>query len=782
MKKYITALFFLITAAAFSQTKETYNIGLLLDYRTPELDPLITALQEEIKAVVGEDAIIQFSNENTLVNAYDLDQALTNYNVLLNNNTDIILAFGAINNEIFSAIEVFPKPVLLFGAISNDFYDLEIGKKNSGIKNFTYLLAAQSFSSDLIRLQELTSFTKVGIAVEQGLIGVLSFDEVFDKISEELDFSYKLIPYSNTGDIINGLDSVDAFYLASGFAMSGSEISLIADKLLEEKIPSFTSTTIEDVENGLMATNRSRDNTRIFFRRIALNLEAYVNGTDLSELPLLLEFNGQLTINGNTAQMVGVPVKFSILGNTNIVGDLQNPISEKRYNLLDVMQTVVGENLNLKATRKEIELSEQDVRTAKSNYYPSITGNANFNYVDPRLAEVSFGNSPEFSSAGNISLDQVVYSPEANASISIQKDLLEAQREFYNSGELDAVFNVSTAYFNALILKANLSIQNENLNLTRKNLEIASQNFEAGQTSKSDVLRFTSEGAQNQQALIEAVNELQQAFYTLNQLLNNPIDMEIDVDKAELGKGIFARYNYQEMRAFIDNPVLREAYIDYLVVFAIENSPDIKSVDYNVSANERNIQLNQSGRFIPRASIQGQYNHTFRRSGAGSTPPEGLGLGLVNDSYNVGLNLSIPIVNRNQTNINRQIGLIQQDQLRINRENIELSIHANVNAAILNLYNQIANIEISKISEESAKESLELVQESYSNGAVNIVQLLDAQNNFLQAQQAKVTSVYSFLGSSMELERNLNYFFLLHSPEENQAFIDGFYEYVQTRN
>jgi outer membrane protein len=375
-----------------------------------------------------------------------------------------------------------------------------------------------------------------------------------------------------------------------------------------------------------------------------------------------------------------------------------------------------------------------------------------------------------------------VYSPVANARISIQKDLLEAQRQFYNANELDAVFSASNAYFNALIIKANLSIQNQNLNLTRKNLEIATQNFEAGQTGKSDVLRFTSEKAQNKQALVEAVNQLEQAFYSLNQLLNNPIGMEIDVDEAELGRGVLANYNYEELKNFIDNPALREPFIEYLVDFAIANSPDIKSLDYNLNANERNIQLNSSSRFIPTAAIQGQYNHTFNRSGAGSTPPEGLGIGQINDSYNIGINLSIPIVNRNQTNINRQIGIIQQDQLRINRENIELNIHATVNSAILNLNNQIANIEISKISEEAAKESLELVQESYSNGAVNIVQLLDAQNNFLFAQQAKITAVYSFLASSIELERYLSYFFLLHTPEENQAFIEGFYAYVQNRN
>ena len=51
---------------------------------------------------------------------------------------------------------------------------------------------------------------------------------------------------------------------------------------------------------------------------------------------------------------------------------------------------------------------------------------------------------------------------------------------------------------------------------------------------------------------------------------------------------------------------------------------------------------------------------------------------------NVALNLSIPILNSNQTNINRQIGRIQKDQLTINKENTELALSANIRNSVLN--------------------------------------------------------------------------------------------------
>ena len=193
------------------------------------------------------------------------------------------------------------------------------------------------------------------------------------------------------------------------------------------------------------------------------------------------------------------------------------------------MTTVVGENLNLQASQKEIALSEQDVRTSKSNYYPSVTASASGTYVDPNVAQLSLGQAPEFSTKGTVTLDQTLFSEAANANISIQKELLKAQQERYNSDQLDAIFEVSNVYFNALILKANLQIQNQNLNLTKKNLQIAKQNYEAGQSGKADVLRFRSEAAQNTQSLVEAANLLEQTFFSLNQLLNNPIDFKIEI-------------------------------------------------------------------------------------------------------------------------------------------------------------------------------------------------------------------------------------------------------------
>lgn len=769
---------YLLPVSASAQEKTSYNIGMLVDSVTPETLKLFAAMEAEITAVVGEDAIINFPPAYRFSNQLDLDVAEQQYQTLLSNDTDIILAFGQVNNAVISRQEVHTKPTILFGAVNLDLIEIDENKATSGIDNFTYLISSQSYTRDLSAFKLLYDFEHVGIVMEDALESSdvwngSEIEELFDDIFEQLGAEYTIIPYDSPASLDPHLDQIDAVYVAEGFFLTEAEVRALAEKLFENEVPSFTSTPRQDVELGLMATNQSEENIGQFFRRIALNVEAIVNGQNLSDLPLYIDFSETLTINFNTAEKTGVPIKYSLIATTDFVGDFTNVISEETYSAIDVINGVLENNLILQLGQRDVQLSEQDVEFAKSNYLPSLTTSLSGTYLDSETAELSNGSNPEYSTAGNATLSQTIFSEGANANISIQKSLLKATLEDFNATELDLILNATNAYFNTLILKSNLQIRSQNLDLTKRNLKIAEQNFEAGQTGRTDVLRFQSEMASNMQALVEAVNQLEQGFYAINQLVNNPIDREIDVEDARLSEGVFEGYSSEQLRGFIDDPSLRKLFVDFLVEEAKKNAPEIRSLSYNLEATERNILLNGSRRFLPIIAAQAQYNRTFDQWGAGAPPPEFA----LKDNYNVGVSLSIPIIDRNQRSINRQTALIQKEQLELSQENVALSIDKNVKDAVLDLVNQIANIELSRVAESSAQQSLELTQSAYTSGAVNIVQLLDAQNNYLQAQLSRANANYNYLLTSLILERYLGYFFLLHSEEENQAFLQRFSDY-----
>lgn len=777
MKKTLLFLLFINVSFVFAQAKKSYDIGILVDHRPKELNPVLLQLETQIKTVVGEDATINFLEKNILANNFNLEKAKQNYEQLIQNETDIILAFGVVNNELITKLSTHQKPTILFGAINSDFNSINLNKKTSETPNFTYLIESESYLDDLKIFQELTHFKTVGFVIDAPFVDILPIKKILDKSLQSLGVNYKLIPFKTLTDITSNLDGIDAVYIAGGFFLKENEVRTLAETFVAKKLPSFSINGIDHVKLGIMATNQSEDNFEQLMRRIALTVDAYINGTPLAEMPISIDYDKRLTINYNVTELVGVPIKYSLIATTDFVGEFKNAQSKKTYNLKTLINDVLAKNLSLKSSQKSVALNQQNVKSAKSNYLPSLSATATGTYLDPKIASV--GNA-EFSTAGNITLQQTIYSASASANVTVQEHLEKAQQETYNAEQLTTIFNAANAYFNTLILKTNAEIQLRNLNLTKRNLQIANQNFKAGQKGKTDVLRFRSQMAQNTQAMVLAANQLEQGFIGINQLLNNPVDNDIDIEEVTLDKGIFKQYNYNLLAQLLDDPLQREPFIEFLIEEAKRNAPELKALDYNLKATTRNIKLSGSQRFLPTVALQGTYNRTFSRSGAGSVPPPGVAF--VNGNYNVGLNVSIPIFNRNQNNINKQTAMIQKDQLEINRQNSELNIAANVRNGVLNLINQISNIELSKVSEATAKESLSLTQASYANGAVNIVQLIDAQNNYLNAQLAKANAVYNFLINSLQLERYIGYYFLLNSEADNNQFRQRFLTFLNTKN
>lgn len=778
-KQLIIVLFLLGTVISFAQSSRIITIGILADETSEQNAPLLEKLKNEIQAVVGQDANVVF--QNPLANDFDLAKAKANYLALESRDVDIILAFGVINNIALYQQKTYAKPVIVFGSVNSDFIKLPEGQKTSGIDNIAYIIAPLSYQKDLDAFNSIYEYQKVGILVDDYLPEALPIKEIFDTYFADKESTYELMTLPENGDISKLLGDVDAVYLAGGFALSDTALKTLISTINDNQLPSFSANRKQDVEKGILATNQPESNIDQFFRRIALDVESIINGTNPSELPMLLEYKNRLSLNFNTAKEIKFPLRYSMLGTVDIVGGESNFIPENAYSLLDIMNGVIGRNLGLEVERKSVDLSSQDVKTAKSTFLPDVSATATGVYLDPRVAEISGGTNPEFSTSGTVGLQQLIYSESAAAGINIQENLQKAQHETYDAAELDAILNGSVAYFNALILKTNTQIQAQNLEVTKKNLQISEQNFQAGASGKSDVLRFRSQMAQNMQTLIEAANQLNQAFFTINQLMNNPINMEIDIEDAVISEGLFSDYRYQDFMDILDNPKLRSKVIDFLIQEAKTNAPELKNIGYNLAATQRSYRLNAAGRFVPTVALQGQYNLALSQSGAGSTLIPGAPIA-PDGTYNLGLNLSLPIFGQNQRNINKQTAKIQEDQLNIQKSNIDLNIETNINALVLDLNNEIANIQISKISEEAAKESLDLTQTAYSEGAVPLIQLIDAQTNFLQSQIASANANYNYLLASMQLERAIGYFFLLNSEDSNQAFMQRANEFILNGN
>ena len=776
MKKLIIFFVFLFTMLVVAG-QPSITIGILDGKPTAESQPLLNKLKQEIISLLGQD--VSFSD--VLYNNNDIRIAKANYNNLLIGETDIIIAFGIVNTIVIYEEASYPKPVIIVGAINNDLVNIPKNQLTSGINNLTYLITPFSYKDDLDAFSSILPYKKVGIILDDFMLDLLPLKGLFDKYFEDKEATYIFIPATTEIYTDSLLSNLDAVYLVSYNNLSSNELAELIIEINNRKLPSLSGYGVKDVEKGVLATNQPAINFDQIFRRIALNVESISNNINASELPLYIDYEKKMTINMATAEQIGFPIKNSMLATLNFISGNTEVASGNQYSIVDIMNGVLNNNLSLGADRKNISLSEQDVKTSKSQYYPDINANLNGAYIDPKIAEISNGENPEFATSGNLSLNQVIYSEQATANISIQKHVLNAQKEDFNSFQLDALLNASMSYFNALILKTNVNIQSRNLQLTKQNLELANENLKLGASGKSDVLRYKSQLAQNTLSMIEARNSLNQAYFQINELLNNPISNKIEIQDTIINSWTYGDESYDYLMSALDDPVKRAKLIDFFIIEAERNAPELKSINYNTEVVRRIYRLNDKGRFIPTVALQGKYNYLFSKSGTGAESPEGYPIA-PDGTYNIGVNVSLPIFQQNIRNIDRQYSKIQEEQLNIQKEYLELTIEKNINDIVLDLNNEIANIEISSVNLDFAKESLELSQNEYRNGAIPVIQLIDAQNNYLQAYSDNATAKYNYLLVSMYLQRAIGYFFAMNTETANREFVQRASKYILEDN
>ncbi|MEM7083178.1 MAG: TolC family protein, partial [Pseudomonadota bacterium] len=180
--------------------------------------------------------------------------------------------------------------------------------------------------------------------------------------------------------------------------------------------------------------------------------------------------------------------------------------------------------------------------------------------------------------------------------------------------------------------------------------------------------------------------------------------------------------------------------------------------------------------WVQQLSLQAQYLDAIAASGRGSgTPFDSI------DDWNVSLNASLPIYSGNSRRSALNRSRIQVRQLALSdaatRQGIEQSIRAAMHAAQASY----VNIELSEIGAEASRKNLELVSEAYKQGTLSILDLLDAQNQSLQADLNASNAVHDFLLNIMSYQRATSTFEFLLGPTDKRASRDEFFQYIKER-
>ncbi len=474
-----------------------------------------------------------------------------------------------------------------------------------------------------------------------------------------------------------------------------------------------------------------------------------------------------------------------------IAASITEPLSDSvTLSLQSAVQLALENNLALKSRQSETAAGAMDVKTALSYLYPQVgTGLAGV-MVDEDNTSALAGVSER---SWNIfaTLNQVIYSDKALTNYKTSRHLQKALELGEQQVRLDIILETGISYLNVLNSRALARIQHENLQLIRSYLALAKNRYQAGYSGPSDVYRFQSEDALAHTNYLGALARIRQSKIHLNQILDQVLETNFVTLDLTLEDELLLISDRDTREALsISNPNAFAVFRDFYVQKGLEQSPELLAVDEQIQAQEKLLGYSKRAFWSPDVAVYGQVKNTFDRSGANSefnfsSLPDPLDdyLKSPEDTYwEVGVSVTFPLYQGGAKSALKVQSLETLQQLKYTRSQLQNQVAENIRLALHAAGASYPSIALARAGSQASMENLKLVQDAYSQGAVSIVNLLDAQNAALVAKEMAENAFYDFMIDYLNVERASGQFSLLMSSEERQAWVEEFRRYQLSRD
>lgn len=269
-------------------------------------------------------------------------------------------------------------------------------------------------------------------------------------------------------------------------------------------------------------------------------------------------------------------------------------------------------------------------------------------------------------------------------------------------------FNVAQQFINALLAKSNLDFALEDLKTFQESVRINEERFKTGAISKNDYLKIKVQLLQNETAVAQARLAKAQALFSLRQLIGYQ-SVARDYDVA-------GDLEYERLKSSRDE----------LETTALDQRPDLRAAKLGVTAAQSQVTL-------ARANSKQDLNLSFDYSHVAGT-----------SSGSFFFNIPLPIFNRNQGEIARTRFAVSQTNFT--EKAAEETVLTDVRNAYEALEDNAAIVDLYQSGYlDQARESRDITEFSYRQGAAPLLDFLDAERSYRATQLAYRQAVAAYM-------------------------------------
>lgn len=400
--------------------------------------------------------------------------------------------------------------------------------------------------------------------------------------------------------------------------------------------------------------------------------------------------------------------------------------AQEVYSLRQCIETGLERNYSIRIIRNEQQISDNNATPGNAGYLPTVdmsggfsgSVNNNRNKLMDGTTEKQNGVNSE---TGNIGLN-VNWTVFDGFGIQAEYSRL---KELQRMGELntrmtieDFVADLSTEYYNRIRQNIRLRNLRSSLDLSRERVRIAEERYHIGSGSRMDL----------QQAQVDFNSD---SSKVLNQL------EVVNTSRIRLNE-LMALENVEENIAVKDSVIYPNIFLDEVELWksTIESNASLLIAQKNKTLSELDYKKVKS-RNYPYVKLNAGYGYTANWYEVGTTDlQQRLGL-----NYGVTIGLSLfDGLNRRRERRNARIE-IENKELRM--QELELALRADMSNLWMAYQNNLDLWSLEKENLVVAQENYRIAIDRYKLGELSGIELREAQNSLLEAEERQSIAEYS---------------------------------------
>lgn len=401
--------------------------------------------------------------------------------------------------------------------------------------------------------------------------------------------------------------------------------------------------------------------------------------------------------------------------------------------LVETYEKALSYDSGIASARASFEAQQASIDVSRSALLPQVNAYGDANYIDTE----SQNREDSYESYGyGVRLTQPLFRAGSWFEFETSKFESEAARADYNLAQQQLILDVASAYFNVLRSNDNLTTAQATEAAIQRQYEQARERYDVGLIAITEVFEA-------------------RASYDASKSLRISAESDLDIAREQLAR-LTGEYTEeldnlrQEFPLTRPDPMNPNAWED----IALNQNWQIQSAMYQREASESTLKTAKAGHY-PTLDLNASYGKTevngLEQSNA-VIPGQGSVGGSTTEGV-IGLSLNVPLYmgGGTQAGVRRQRSLVDvaEQSLRTVRRDVRVntrSLYRTVNTNIETVSSQEQTI----VSRRSA---LDATRAGYDVGTRNIVEVLDAEQNYYIALRDFANARYDYIVNTLSLKQ-----------------------------